>query len=151
MILLVGLCLLSACAPGAEQDRSDTDARPTPTESPLLAGQWLGVVTRSVGDRSTARQLGLPGVIRGAFIDRVIPGMPATEAGLKPGDVITEIRVGRGAEEIGYSVDSFGGLEPVLRELHDLKRLTVEVFRGPAPLNRSSYATRLFRVRLERN
>jgi C-terminal processing protease CtpA/Prc len=117
---------------------------------PLREVQWLGVETRSVSDRSTARQLGLPRVIRGALVNRVIPRMPAGRAGLKRGDVITEIKVGRGRDEIGYSIASRAQLESVLMQLENLGHFSVEVFRGPAPLNRSSYATRLFRVRLER-
>jgi S1-C subfamily serine protease len=110
----------------------------------------LGVETRSVSDRSTARGFELPRVVRGALVSRVVPGMPAAQAGLQRGEVITEIRVGRGAREIGYSIGSSTRLESVLIELSHLSRVTVEAFRGPAPLNRSSYATQLFRVRLER-
>lgn len=144
--------LLSACTPGdAARDRSGREELSTPgdEELPSRGVQSLGVATRSVSDSATARKLGLPRVIRGAFIDRVIRRTPAAAAGLKRGDVITEIRVGRGAEQIGYSVDAFVGLDDALRRLEHLNRFTVEVFRGPAPLNRSSYATQLFRVSLE--
>lgn len=157
MILMVGLgCLFSACAlVDANQHRPDEETRGAEmsTESddvlPLREVKWLGVETQSVGDRSTARQLGLPRVIRGALVNRVMPRMPAARAGLNPGDVITEIRVGRGSDEIGYSIASSADLERVLVQLEDRGHFSVEVFRGPAPLNRSSYATQLFRVWLK--
>lgn len=156
MALLAALACLASCTP----DRVDVPrAAPQPTvaETPLeseeverLRAFWvLGVGTRPVGNRSTARELGLPPVIRGALVLRVIPG-PAARAGIKRGDVIVEIRVGRGADEVGYHVGSTAQLESVLTRLKDLDRFRVEVFRGPAPLNRSSYATRLFPVRLKR-
>lgn len=155
-MLLVGLCLLSACSPDdVDQRRSDNGMGPELAKEgdetrSSRAVEWVGVETRSVSDRPTARQLGLPRVIRGALVIRVVPQLPAARAGLNPGDVITEIRVGRGGDEVGYSIGSRAQLESVLMQLQHLSHFTVEVFRGPAPLHRSSYATRLFRVRLER-
>src|SRR5918999_5097728 len=111
MNLLVGCCfLLSACDPRDVDQQDSDDARPMSTETSGdhtdRAVQWLGVETRSVSDRSTARQLSLPRVIRGALVKRVIQSMAAARAGLKRGDVITEIRVGRGGNEVGYSIGS---------------------------------------------
>jgi serine protease Do len=38
-----------------------------------------------------ARALGLPPDVRGAVVTDVVPGGPAAEAGLRPGDVIVEV------------------------------------------------------------
>lgn len=159
MILLVGLgCLLSACSPGDQgphrSTRGATGAEMSPEggeERAPRAVRWLAVKTRSVSDGSTARQLGLPRVIRGALVERVIPRTPAARAGLSGGDVLTEIKIGKGRDQFGYSVESSAQLESVLMQLPHLRHFGVEVFRGPAPLNLSSYQTQLFQVRLQRN
>jgi C-terminal processing protease CtpA/Prc len=127
------------------------ESSPSDTEKDSsLAVHVLGVETRSVDDAAGARRLGLPVILRGALVMRVIPGTPAGKAGLRRGDVITEIRSGRAPDggELGHSVESTAQLEFVLKTVMEARRLDVEIFRGPAPLKRSSYATRLIRIRL---
>ena len=152
--LLICFALLTACSPNGTKEHPSEDRKATETSTgnsnlPEQAVEALGLRTRSVSNGSTARQLGLPLVIRGALVTSVIPRTPAARAGLDRNDVITEIRVGKGANQLGYSIASSADLAGVLTQLSDRTHLTVEVFRGPAPLNRSSYATHLFEVRLE--
>lgn len=148
MSWVLGLTLLlCGCTPDvADQGRAVGREIVETTDPSMPSLERLGIGTRSVADRSAARRLELPRVIRGAYVSRVIPRTPAARAGLKRGDVITEIRVGKGADEVGHSVESSADLESVLMRLTSVDALTVEVFRGPAPPNRSSYATELFRV-----
>ncbi len=50
----------------------------------------IGIVYRLVTARE-AQVLGLPANASGALIDQVMPGSPAADAGLRPGDVITKV------------------------------------------------------------
>jgi serine protease Do len=42
-------------------------------------------------DQNTRSELNIPGIVQGAVISQVAPDSPAYEAGLRPGDVITEL------------------------------------------------------------
>ena len=108
-----------------------------------LEEKLLGVVTASVPNAATARRRGLPAIMRGALVRRVIGGRSGDRAGLRRGDLITEIRVG----QVGWSVESRDNLGKALSHLRSRSRFNVEVFRGPAPKDRTSYATKLFPVR----
>ena len=53
-----------------------------------------------------ARELGLPASQKGAILTQVTPGAPASKAGLRPGDVITQFagQPVRGAEQLSQAV-----------------------------------------------
>ena len=66
---------------------------PTPPEAPTAAScertAYLGVSTQSMSEAS-AKESRVPGG-KGAYVSEVIEGTPASELGLEPGDVITEL------------------------------------------------------------
>ncbi len=75
----------------------------------MLAGQrtlshpWLGVTDSSDIPSATARQLGLAG---GARAGQIMPGSPASQIGMSPGDIITSFD--------GHPIDSAGSLVSAL-------------------------------------
>jgi serine protease Do len=74
----------------AEQEREATPKqeggpKPEPSQTP----DKLGIALEDI-DANTARRLGLEPK-RGVIIARVLPGSPAAQAGLRPGDLLEEI------------------------------------------------------------
>jgi serine protease Do len=63
-----------------------------------------------------AKKLGLPPGLVGALVTEVIPGGPAAEAGLRPGDVIQEVnrKPVRSAEEFARAVEQARGRDIVV-------------------------------------
>lgn len=71
--------------PNAQVARNDSPARPD-------AQAKLGVSVADANDPQVRQQLGLKGQgTPGAVVVQVIPGSPAAEAGLQPGDIITRL------------------------------------------------------------
>ncbi len=70
---------------------------------------WIGVTIQDV-DENTAKALDLPEA-RGALIPSVMGGEPADKAGLKTGDVITEVN-GRGVKDADELLSHISGLDP---------------------------------------
>jgi serine protease Do len=64
-----------------------------------------------------ARRLGLPPTVRGAVVAEVRPGGLAAEAGLRPGDVVTEVnhQPVRGAEDFARAVEQARGQDLAVR------------------------------------
>jgi serine protease Do len=79
-------------------------------------GARLGVGLQTL-DEQLARSLGLPLDTRGAVVTEVLPGSPAAQAGLAPGDVIVEIdrKAVSSAEEVAKVVREGGPKERLLR------------------------------------
>jgi serine protease Do len=57
---------------------------------PAQGGVQLGLQLRPLTDADRA-QLGLPSDVNGAVVASVVPGSPAEEKGMRPGDVITRV------------------------------------------------------------
>lgn len=79
-----------------------------------------------------AQALNIP-INRGAFVSQVIPGSAAAEAGLKSGDVITEVngQTIRSFSELGALVGSIGsGQEIELGVIRDGEEMTINVTLG---------------------
>jgi len=53
-------------------------------------GTVLGLTLRPLTDENRAR-LGLPNDVQGALVATVVPGSPAAEKGMRPGDIITRV------------------------------------------------------------
>ena len=53
-------------------------------------GTVLGLALRPLTDENRAR-LGLPNDVQGALVATVVPGSPAAEKGMRPGDIITRV------------------------------------------------------------
>ena len=92
-----------------------------------LARPWMGIVYQVV-DRNLAQELDLP-IDYGALISEpdatgpsVIPGSPAEEAGLRPGDILTAID--------GRRIDAGHGLDDILSQYRPSDRLTLTVLRA---------------------
>ena len=85
-----------------------TAARPSAPERPGLS---VADVTPEV-----AKKLGLPPGLAGALVTEVIPGGPAAEAGLRPGDVIQEVnrKPVRSAAEFAREVEQARGRDIVV-------------------------------------
>jgi len=79
--------------------------------APVRPGLSVTDVTPDV-----AKKLGLPPGLRGALVTDVIPGGPAAEAGLRPGDVIQEVnrKPVRSAEEFAREVEQARGRDVVV-------------------------------------
>jgi S1-C subfamily serine protease len=75
------------------------DVLPTLLEHGQVARSWLGLYVKAVTAKR-ARALGLPAP-RGALVSEVVPGGPAAQAGLRPGDVILSF----GGQDIGRHVE----------------------------------------------
>jgi serine protease Do len=75
----------------------------------------LGVGVQSLNE-SVSRQLGLPPSLRGVVITDVLPGSPAAEAGLTPGDVVLDVngKQVRTAEEFVEIVKGAAGRKELL-------------------------------------
>jgi len=91
-----------------------------PQRAPATAGR-PGVPERpglSVTDLTpeVARTLGLPPGLQGAVVTDVVPGSPAAEAGLRPGDVIQEVnrKPVRSAQEFAREVEQARGRDVVV-------------------------------------
>jgi S1-C subfamily serine protease len=87
-------------------------------EEPPESRSWMGVIIATV-DEEIAAELGLDPGLEGAVITDLVPGGPAEEAGLAPGDVI----VGLAGEEITSQPD----LTDVLADLDPGDTIAVEV------------------------
>jgi serine protease Do len=70
---------------------------------------YLGVEIQPVGP-DIAEALGLK-TAEGAIVDRAMPGAPAAEAGLMPGDVITKVN-GQDVKDAGDLTRQIGGMKP---------------------------------------
>lgn len=81
---------------------------------------FLGVATATI-DEATAERFGLP-VSSGAYVQNVVPGSPADEAGIRAGDIIVRI----GKDEIASVEDVFAAVRS-----HKVgEKVEVEVVRG---------------------
>lgn len=81
---------------------------------------FLGVATATI-DEATAERFGLP-VSSGAYVQNVVPGSPADEAGIRTGDIIVRI----GKDEIASVEDVFAAVRS-----HKVgEKVEVEVVRG---------------------
>jgi serine protease Do len=58
-------------------------------ERPRARREWGLALTELTP--SLARRFGIPPVVRGALVSEIVPGSPADEAGLEPGDVIRQV------------------------------------------------------------
>lgn len=81
---------------------------------------WLGIAFQDV-DANLASAFGLP-KMKGALVSRVFPNSPSSRAGIKEGDIITEID----GKEIIRSTD----IPPIIGLLPVGTPLTVKVIRG---------------------
>ena len=90
---------------------------------PASAGVSVEDVTPDV-----ARKRGLPAGLQGVVVIEVLPGGPAAEAGVRPGDVIQEVnrRPVRSAREFARAVAQAGGGDLVVlvnrSRWHDVRR-----------------------------
>jgi serine protease Do len=68
-----------------------------------------------------ARKLGLPAGLQGALVADLVPGGPAAEAGLRPGDVILEVnrQPVRSAQDVARAVEQAGERDLVLLVTRD--------------------------------
>lgn len=82
-------------------------------------GSWLGVETREVTPK-TVTQFKLPAE-RGALVHKVIPGSPASKAGLKENDVITEVN--------GQRVEGTAQFRRMIREIPSGRSVLLTILR----------------------
>lgn len=118
------LILAAACAAGlgyAQLPASSVRLQGAPRPA---TGSYLGVWVWEV-DQARAAELKLPDVA-GVEITGVREGSPAAEAGLRPGDVITKFN--------GWRVTGNDDFSRLVRETPVGQRVTLEVYRGGAPL-----------------
>jgi serine protease Do len=73
--------------PGEMASASSRGTIPREAQSP---NALEGVTVRDI-DRTARQQFNIPSDVEGALVQRVQPGSPAQEAGLRAGDVIVEI------------------------------------------------------------
>jgi serine protease Do len=68
-----------------------------------------------------ARKLGLPAGLQGAVVADLVPGGPAAEAGLRPGDVVLEVnrQPVRSAQDFARAVEQAGERDLVLLVTRD--------------------------------
>jgi len=94
---------------GETPERGPTTA--APPSAPERPGLSVTDVTPEV-----AKTLGLPPGLAGALVTEVMPGGPAAEAGLRPGDVIQEVnrKPVRSAEEFARAVEQVRGRDIVV-------------------------------------
>jgi len=94
---------------GETPERGPTTA--APPSAPERPGLSVTDVTPEV-----AKKLGLPPGLAGALVTEVVPGGPAAEAGLRPGDVIQEVnrKPVRSAEEFARAVEQVRGRDIVV-------------------------------------
>ena len=83
-----------------------------------VTGAYLGVMVKDVSD-TVIREYGFPA---GAYIDEVISGLSADNAGIRGKDIITNVG--------GYDVTSVADLTRVLRKFKAGETTTVTVFRS---------------------
>ncbi len=81
---------------------------------------WIGVTIQTL-DESGAKALGLPNT-KGALIGDVLPGNPAAEAGMKPGDVILSVN--------GAPVDDSADLSRKIAGFKPGDKVTITVWRN---------------------
>jgi serine protease Do len=96
------------------------NASPTKTDAPRAK---LGVSVANSDDPQVRQQLGLKGdVPAGAVVVQVIPGSPASEAGLQPGDIIQRLD--------GKIVNNSAQLTDISHNLKNDATVTAVVRRG---------------------
>lgn len=115
-------------------------AAPAPSVAPGAASAaprgWLGVDVSDLTPDMTAK-LGLAGS-QGAFVNRVVPGSPAQEAAIQPGDVILQV-AGRPVGDRAWLQAIVAALPPGLRVPVVIARdgttrtLRVRLLERPAP------------------
>jgi serine protease Do len=76
---------------GAAPAAQVAENRPATDNAPAAARGKLGVSVADAADPQVREQLGVKAATRGAIIAEVVPGSPASEAGLQAGDVITRL------------------------------------------------------------
>ncbi|PKM79370.1 MAG: peptidase S1, partial [Firmicutes bacterium HGW-Firmicutes-13] len=81
---------------------------------------WMGVIVSEL-DENIVRRYNLS-VNYGILVDDVVPGGPAAEAGIGPGDVIVEIA--------GQKINSFNRLREVIHQYEIKDTVKVKVVRG---------------------
>jgi serine protease Do len=93
-------------------------------EAPVTQGAHgkLGVQIANAGDADVRRQLNLKDGDQGAAIVSVVPGSPASEAGLQPGDIIVRLN--------GKPIADAGQLSDVAKGLKEGASASVVVRRG---------------------
>ncbi len=98
----------------------------------VVARGYLGVEIQPVG-ADMAEALGMKKA-EGAIIDKTMPGTPAAEAGLRPGDVITELN-GQEVKNAGDLTRQIGSMKPgekvQLSYVRDGAEKTAEVTLAP--------------------
>jgi serine protease Do len=93
VLLLLGVAAAYAATSGSTGTRTPEPAAVTST-SPA----WLGVETTNAP-------------VRGAVVAKVVPGSPAAAAGIKPGDVITQLDT-EPIETPAILVSAIAGMQP---------------------------------------
>jgi serine protease Do len=86
---------------------------------------YLGVLVGDVESLDPSKKPQLPGVEHGAFVSQVTPGGPAGKAGIRAGDVITEID--------GHKMDAAGDVIDYVSTRAIGSRVTVSLVRDGKP------------------
>ena len=102
-----------------------TDDNAPDQSAPMQQGK-LGVRVANASDANVRQQLNLKGATNGAVVVEVVPGSPASQAGLQPGDVITRLD--------GKPVADAAALSATAKGLKDGQQVTAVVRRGPSTI-----------------
>ncbi|HET9131082.1 MAG TPA: PDZ domain-containing protein, partial [Terriglobia bacterium] len=94
---------------------SETASKSEPATPDASTSGKLGVAIQDLNSQ-VARQLRLPASLTGVVVTQVQPDSPASEAGLKPGDVIQEVnrKPVKSASDFRYAVTQSAAKSPLL-------------------------------------